>query len=357
MVIRTYSYRLFIMNTMNVNRVSLKTIAVEAGLSVCTVSEILNNKPNNFSSEITKQKVRKIAEELGYRPNFGYKLMRGEKTKTISILISGDYLKQDEHIQDMIIELISGFELKEHSCYISTFSFDANENRATVCNLIARGVHNFVFLGSPMGYVQIEEEIVKSGKSYVGYNSDFKRTINFDSVSGAEAIFRYFIAEGRNNFRLLSLGNTENYQSDSRFMGLKKVFPDLAEDILIKKYVYPFYEKKNEKEVLNNRELTFNAGYSATAEIFSRNSHIEALFYHSDYFALGGAKFLFEKGIVIGKDILVAGFNNTMAVKAYPFPISSVEHDVKKTSKALIEESFNDQPVKLSIESIVHIRR
>ena len=69
-------------------RVSLKTIATEAGLSVSTVSEILSNRANNFSSEITKHKVRQIANAVGYRPNFGYKLMRGEKTKTVSIILA-----------------------------------------------------------------------------------------------------------------------------------------------------------------------------------------------------------------------------------------------------------------------------
>ena len=108
---------------------------------------------------------------------------------------------------------------------------------------------------------------------------------------------------------------------------------------------------------MRNEDSFFKMGYSATAELLASDSSIEALFYHSDYFALGGSKFLLEKGIVIGKDILLAGFNNTMAVRAYPFPISSVEHDVNRITQAMIEESFNDTPITLTIKPIIHIRK
>ncbi|MEI6425143.1 MAG: substrate-binding domain-containing protein, partial [Lentisphaerota bacterium] len=193
---------------------------------------------------------------------------------------------------------------------------------------------------------------------YIGYGSFLRRAVTSDSVVGAETILRHFIAEGRNNFRILtSIDKNLELMSNSRFAALKRVFPDLGEDFLIKKYVYMFDDLKDIDPSMRNEDSFFKMGYSATAELLASDSSIEALFYHSDYFALGGSKFLLEKGIAIGKDVLVAGFNNTMAVKAYPFPISSVEQDVKSISRALIEESFNEQPVNLRIEPIVHIRR
>lgn len=346
------------MKTMNVNRVSLKTIAVEAGLSVCTVSEILNNKPNNFSSEITKQKVRQIANALGYRPNFGYRLMRGEKTKTVSIILAESFGRKESHIQRMVVDTMSEFDRMGYACYLSTFTFDPNENLVKIRELIARGSQHFILIGTPYGGEQIEEEIIKSGKNYIGYSSSFRRTVNPDSISGAEAILRYFISEGRNNFRIV-ISHDKNLKliANSRFAALARVFPELDENSLGKKHVHMLGDLLSMDENIREEDLLFSIGYSATAELLARDPDVQALSYSSDNFALGGAKYLLEKGIVIGKDILVAGFNNTMAVKAYPFPISSVEHDVKSISKALIEESFNDQPINMIIDPIVHIRR
>ena len=65
----------------------LKIIAERAGLSQSTVSQILNRKANDFSSEETRQRVFALASELGYKQNFGHKLLRGDKTRTVGVLL------------------------------------------------------------------------------------------------------------------------------------------------------------------------------------------------------------------------------------------------------------------------------
>ena len=68
-------------------QVSLKSIACRCGLSVSTVSQILNGR-RNYCSEEQIARVRKLAAEMGYQPNIGYKIMVGEKTRTVAILFS-----------------------------------------------------------------------------------------------------------------------------------------------------------------------------------------------------------------------------------------------------------------------------
>ena len=76
----------------------------------------------------------------------------------------------------------------------------------------------------------------------------------------------------------------------------------------------------------------------------------------NDYMAIGGANFLVRNGFEVGKDMLVAGCNNISAVQLYPFPISSVEHDLGKMVSLLVEESLVTTPCQQIIEPIVHIR-
>jgi LacI family transcriptional regulator len=47
--------------------ITLKDVAIESGVSVMTVSRVLRNHPN--ISKATREKVRKVADDLGYRPN------------------------------------------------------------------------------------------------------------------------------------------------------------------------------------------------------------------------------------------------------------------------------------------------
>lgn len=65
---------------------TMRDIAVAAGVSVQTVSCVINN--NGAISEAIRAKVRKIADTLGYRPNLSAKAMRTGRTQTIGLVIA-----------------------------------------------------------------------------------------------------------------------------------------------------------------------------------------------------------------------------------------------------------------------------
>ena len=79
--------------------VTLKMIAERAGLSQSTVSQILNRKANDFSSEKTRQMVFQLANDLGYKQKFGHKLLRGDKTGTVAILLGMNRVALEEQVQ------------------------------------------------------------------------------------------------------------------------------------------------------------------------------------------------------------------------------------------------------------------
>jgi len=70
-------------------RPTLKTIARIAGLAVPTVSRALSNAPD-INSE-TKERVRAIADELGYRPNRAGLRLKTGKTNVIALVLSTDH--------------------------------------------------------------------------------------------------------------------------------------------------------------------------------------------------------------------------------------------------------------------------
>ncbi|MDD3818813.1 MAG: LacI family DNA-binding transcriptional regulator, partial [Actinomycetota bacterium] len=64
---------------------SIYEIANKAGVSIATVSRVLNNSPLVKNS--TKKRVQKVIEELDYRPNFFARNLVKNKSKTIGLLI------------------------------------------------------------------------------------------------------------------------------------------------------------------------------------------------------------------------------------------------------------------------------
>ena len=69
-------------------RISIKDIANEAGVSISTVSFILNDKAAEMRiSAAVEKKVKKLANELGYQPSTLARGLRTGKTRTIGLII------------------------------------------------------------------------------------------------------------------------------------------------------------------------------------------------------------------------------------------------------------------------------
>lgn len=74
---------------------SIKDVAREAGVSIATVSRVLNDI--DVVNEDTKKKVLDAIKKLGYRPNIVARSLKTQRTKTVGILVpdisSGFYPK------------------------------------------------------------------------------------------------------------------------------------------------------------------------------------------------------------------------------------------------------------------------
>ena len=333
---------------------TLRDVAGKTGLSVATVSEILNNKPCNYSSEETRQRVQNTAKMLGYRTNFGYKLMQGQSTNTVAILISQTYIQSEEYISELIIRLMNKFDQLDYAVYFKAFTPSAEKNLEQVRELVSRGVEHFVLIGDPLGYLEIEKEIMNKGLSIVCFGSQtLTRFVSADISAGVMTIFRFFLNEGR-DFRLVCTLNHLD-ANNTRIVALQRLFPELVFEQIVERYIIT-----TDAVDFENADFAVNlskAGWEGTSRIIKSFPQVNALCFMNDYMAIGGANFLGRHGFEVGTDMLVAGFNNVQAVKIYPLPISSVEINMERIVPLLVEESLVNTPCQHIIEPIVHIRK
>ena len=82
---------------------TLKEIAAKAGVSVATVSYVLNDSAK--VSDETKQRVEQIIKETGYRSNILAKSLRKNRTNIIGIIVEDVTVWHTPYIIDGINEL------------------------------------------------------------------------------------------------------------------------------------------------------------------------------------------------------------------------------------------------------------
>ena len=338
-------------NAVKSRRVTLKAVAQAAKVSLPTASQILNNKANNYCSEEKKRLVRRVAKELNYQPNFGYKVMCGHKTNTIALICSSSVTLAEEHIKDLLLSLMIKFEELGHSVYTSVMTASAKGNIDKINSLISRGCSGFVLLGAPYGSEAIEQIFIQNNLEYINYGLGTKRRVVTDPSYAVKCYIEDLLRTGRDNFKLLTtVGNS----SFSRFDGLFQAFPDVKRKQLMDKYISPVeYESFKVHRDIN---ILFNIGYVKTKAVFEADRTLQGIIYHSDYFALGGAKYLTEVGCRIGEDIKLYGYNNVNAVKLAPCPISTAYHDIDKFCKVITRQLFKNGEFEIIINPKVIIK-
>jgi len=89
-------------------RPTLKTIAYMTGLGVTTVSRALNDAPD--IGQATKERVRLVAKQIGYRPNRAGVRLRTGRTNVISLILSieNEVLGMTSHLVYGISEYLAG---------------------------------------------------------------------------------------------------------------------------------------------------------------------------------------------------------------------------------------------------------
>ena len=108
------------------NRPTLKTIALETGLAVATVSRALKDAPD--IGEATKARVRDAAKRLGYRPNRAGVRLRTGKTNVIALVLSTEADVMN-HTSRLISSLAQG--LRGTSYHLVMMPFFPDENPLT----------------------------------------------------------------------------------------------------------------------------------------------------------------------------------------------------------------------------------
>lgn len=332
---------------------TLKTIAEKTGLSVPTVSQILNRKTSNYSSEATKQRVWKTARELGYQPNFGYKLLQGKKTNTVAILFSMPSQNTEEHSLELVRLLIADFDQAGYAAYCSVFSDDPVRNLNKIRTLTGRGVEHFVFLGCPIGHHEIFQEIEERGLSYIGNSGNCKRWVNNDSQGGLQMMFRHLRSQAGDNFKLICQEKEANSGS-TRIAALQSLFPGESTERLVRKFVHAMPDI--DFNTSDFRRAADVLGYEGTRELLERQPDIAAIMYNNDSIALGGCRYLMQPGNERFRRLLLGGCNNESTLQHLPLPVTSVGFNLQKQAELLARYVLTDQPCRILVPPSLYIR-
>lgn len=272
-------------------------VAKLAGVSVATVSYVLNN--SRSVSEKSRELVLKAVKELDYKVDMIARSMATNETKQLCIVLH-------DIVNPFFSEIILGFEnaaIKEG--YFVNICTGYKNIDEYFDNFIARRIDGVFIAALPYKFHSEKYyNLVNNGIKVVisgNIDVDVKKvsSIENDYMDGMEKSVEYLVSLGHRNIAYISgLGRTQKF--DRKIEGYLEA---------IKKFDLPCGDS-----LLFDKNTSFGLslqdGYNLTKKLLASGRPFSALIYANDLMAIGGMKALKEEGYRIPDDISVIGFDD-----------------------------------------------
>lgn len=296
--------------------ISMKEIAKLSGVSVATVSRVINN--NGRFSEETRKRVLSIIEETGYNANSVAKSLRMQKSNTIGIVVPDI---TNFFFADIVQKIEEQFFTNNYSTIICNTG-RSNEKEQLYLRMlqskmidgliVISGVEEFDLMGA---LTEIIPVICIDRKPK---NSDQTLFISSDHYTGAKEATKLLISKGAKHPVIL-MYNRSSSSAEERLNGFKDALKENGIQFDTSKHTIKI--KANNRN--NSREETLNA----IKYFVSTNKTIDAVFSVNDHLALYAIEVFEHLNYNIPKEIKIVGFDDTpLAIQSRP-QLSTVRQD------------------------------
>lgn len=273
-------------------KVTIRDLAEAAGVSVTTVSQILNGKGERFSIE-TRQRVHQLQEDLGYVPDFNARNLIMKSAQTIGVLVP--------NLGNPFFSMfIRGVQQTSRERHFIPLIFGANHDEQLesyyLQELIKRAVDGLIIASASITGEAIDNILKKNGIPYLLIDQNGGPSVDrirVDDEQGGQLAARHLLTLGHQRIVVVMPEHpTQNLRI--RLAGFKAQLVDqqipLADSAVI------------------TSPMTKLGGYQATAAVLAQ--HSTAVFAINDETALGLMRGLHEQGVRVPDDISVLGYDD-----------------------------------------------
>lgn len=275
--------------------VNLRSVAERAGVSVRTVSNVVNDFPHVAAD--TRAAVQKVLDELGYRPNLAARQLRRGRTGAIALVVPEVDSPYFAELAAVIVRLA---EFRGWTVLIDQTAGDAERERRLATGPTTHMVDGMIF--SPWSLSPQELAGRANGVPMVligerGADGPIDH-VAIDNVGAAAAATEHLIATGRQRIAAIGLQpHLANNTSHLRLAGYREALRRGG------RAVVPEWE-------IAVRSLHRADGSHAMAQLLNLDPAPDAVFCFTDELALGALRTLADHGRKVPEDVALVGFDD-----------------------------------------------
>ncbi len=300
--------------------ITIRDVAREAGVSVATVSRVLNNSAAVTGE--TRDVVLKIVEQLGYRPNANAQALASQVSDTIGVVV----MDVSDPFFGALVKAVDTVAQRLHKHVLINNSYhQADKERHAIEVLIRQRCNALIVHAKAMGddelssLMQQVPGMVLINRIIPGFAH---RCVCLDNVSGALMATRMLLQHGHQ--RIGYLGSAHPIEDDDQRR-------------------HGWMQAMSEQGITPAEswsacgEPDLQGGEAAMVELLGRNLQLSAVFAYNDSMAAGALAALKDNGIAVPLQLSVVGFDD-IPISRYTDPqLSTVRYPIVSMAKLATE--------------------
>ena len=305
---------------------TIRDVALKAGVSFQVAAAVLGRKKYARASESTRKKIFDAARELNYVPNVSARILRGDASRIIGVLI-------DSRAPESMYGVLAEIERSADELGYRILSAQAHDNPEKLLqayhSLKQNGVdgiisfsHDYAQLGCHLDR-QLKDDprivFVLNAPEPVGAAADV------DYFSGMKTALNYLRRRGYAQTALILRGGGPEILTlgcQRRLEGFRQCSPDGK----------VFYLTPAREDLPG-----LERACSAFVREQVRTGHIDSVIAQDDKLALVLMRVLLSEGIRIPHDFGVIGFDNLSIDECLPITLSSLYYDKKELADSVLK--------------------
>ncbi len=274
--------------------VTIYDVAREAGVSMATVSRVVNNNPNVKPQ--TRKKVFEAIERLGYRPNAVARGLASKKTTTVGVVIP-------DISNSIFSEVARGIEDIANMYHYNIILCNADKKKEkeirVINTLLEKQVDGLLFMGGTVTEEHVQAFKTASVPVVLCATADEQRlipSVDIDHEKAAYDAVSLLLSQGHRDIAMISGHLQDPANGYARYQGYKKAMEDGGVEL--------------REEYVRVGNYRYESGMDVTKHFIELENRPTAIFAATDEMAIGAIHTLQDSGLKVPDDMSVISVDN-----------------------------------------------
>jgi LacI family transcriptional regulator len=297
-------------------RVTLRDVARQAGVHVSTVSRVLRRGERNSDAvgqaSDTEARIRRIADELGYRPDPYAASLRTQRTHTFGVLVPA--------LTDLVLATIydsieQTANQRGYDTFVANSRDDLEQQRRRVDLLLDRRVDGLI-LGDARLDSTFVDELAGRGVPFVlvSRRHGDHPGVTCDDELGGRLAAEHLLGLGHRRVAVVA-GEPYASTGQDRTRGFLEVCRQQGLQVPPTRVVHSRFDVAG--------------GRAAAEQLLATRTPPTAIFAVNDFAAIGVMGAVRDHGLRVGQDVAVVGFNDVPIANELPIPLTTVRSPMR----------------------------